>query len=106
MATICEDARYAELLMHVEFEGWPLFVRGATHVISQFTGEDKSALCDGMVLARQMGVDFREAKWTFLLWEMGAYADFIERLQRATSPTTAAAQPGSAADGSDAGGDR
>lgn len=87
MATISEDQRYAELLTHLDFENWLIFVRGATHVIQEFTGEDCSIIYGVYVAARREGVDLTEEKWKFALWEMGAYADFIERLERAVGST-------------------
>ena len=81
------NERYAELLTHLDFENWLIFVRGATHVIQEFTGKDCSIIYGVYVAARREGVDLTEEKWKFALWEMGSYADFLERLERAIGPT-------------------
>jgi hypothetical protein len=88
VATISEDQRYAELLTHLEFENWLIFVRGATHVIQEFTGDDMSLVYGVYIEARRTGVDLTEEKWRSALWSLGAYADFIERLERAVGPTS------------------
>jgi hypothetical protein len=85
MATISEDQRYAELLTHVDFPDWWVFVVGATHVIEQHTGQSLPVTTVGLIEAKRQGVDFTELKWAALLWEIGSWADFIERLERAVA---------------------
>ncbi len=85
MSTISADARYAELLTHVDFPDWWIFVVGATHVIERWHGVSLPVTTVGLIEVKKQGVDFKEPKWALLLWELGAEADFIERLQRATA---------------------
>ena len=89
MTTISETERYAELLTHVDFPDWWVFVVGATHVIEQFHGVSLPVTTVGLTEAKKQGVDMTEFKWRVLLWEIGAEADFIERLERAIGPIPA-----------------
>lgn len=89
MATISEDQRYAELLTHVDFERWDLFVRGACCVIEMHTGISQAITYVGLLEAKRRGTDLTELSWRTLMWELGSHADFIERLERAVGPTPA-----------------
>jgi hypothetical protein len=85
MATISETERYAELLQHVDHAEWWVFVIGASHAIEQWTGETNAANVVGLIEAKKRGVDLSAPHWRFLIWALGAEADFIERLERAVS---------------------
>ena len=89
MATISETERYAELLTHVDFHDWWVFVVGATDVIEKFHGISLPVTTVGLIEAKKQGVDLTEFKWRVLLWEIGSEADFIERLERAVGPIPA-----------------
>lgn len=85
MATISEDERYTELLTHTGSDHWHWFVIGACYVIDNETGEDNRKTALGLIEAKAREVDWSELKWRTLLWQLGAEADFYERLERATS---------------------
>lgn len=83
MATISETERYAELLTHVDYHDWWVFVVGAAEVIEQWTGEKDPARVVGLIEAKKQGVDLTQFHWRAYLWQLGAEADFLERLERA-----------------------
>jgi hypothetical protein len=83
--TIDVDQRYAELLTHVDFDDWHMFVVGSCYVIERHTGEDQQILALGLIEAKRREVDWSHLHWRFYLWQLGCYADFIERLERATT---------------------
>lgn len=84
MATISLGARYAELLRHVDHPEWWVIVIGASHAIEEFCGETNAAAVVGLVEAKRQGVDLTQRHWRWLAWELGAHADFVEGLERAT----------------------
>lgn len=83
MATISETERYAELLTHTDYHDWWVFVVGADDVIEKFHGEGDAARVVGLIEAKKKGVDLTAFHWRAYLWQLGAEADFIERLERA-----------------------
>lgn len=85
MSTISSDERYTRLLKATEFGDWHMFVIGACYAIESFTGDDMKSDCLGLVEANRRGVDWNAEHWKFYLWQLGAHADFVERLQRATT---------------------
>lgn len=84
MATIDADQRYAELLTHTDFDQWWIFVVGATDVIENHAGKSPQLTvnCVGLIEAQKRGEDLTQPHWRTLLWQLGAEADFYERLER------------------------
>jgi len=87
MITYQPDHRFAERLLDVDDGNWPLSVVMASLVVQEATGDDQEPLAIGLIAARRRGDDLTTFTAKLVLWELGAYADFIERLERAVGKT-------------------